>query len=53
MKKRMGRPPKPKAQKKSKLVQLRVSSAEDRRLKEKADAAGLSVSEFLRLQARD
>jgi predicted HicB family RNase H-like nuclease len=53
MKKRMGRPPKPKAQKKSKLVQLRVSSAEHRRLKEKADAAGLSVSEFLRQQAKD
>lgn len=52
MKKRMGRPPKPKTQKKSKLVQLRVSSAEHRTLKEKADAAGLSVSEFLRQQAK-
>ena len=53
MKKRMGRPLKPKAQKKTKLVQLRVSTAEHRRLKKKADAAGLTVSEFLRQQAKD
>ena len=51
MKKRMGRPPKPKAQKKTKLVQLRMSSAEHRKLAAKAKAAGLSLSEFLRRHA--
>lgn len=53
MKKRMGRPPKPKAQKKSKIVQLRMSSAAHRKLAAKAKAAGLSVSEFLRQRAKD
>ena len=48
MKKRMGRPPKPKAERKSKRIELRLSAAEYRRLEQKAKAKGLSVSEFLR-----
>jgi predicted DNA binding CopG/RHH family protein len=35
------------------MVKMRVSSAEYRILKEKADAAGLSVSEFLRRLGKD
>jgi hypothetical protein len=53
MKKRMGRPPKPKTQRKSRLVQLRMSKAEYREIEEKAKAAGLSVSEFLRRRGKD
>jgi hypothetical protein len=44
----MGRPPKPKAQKKSRVLQLRLSKADYRKLTERAKAKGLSVSEFLR-----
>lgn len=53
MKKRMGRPPKPKTQRKSRLVQVRMSHEEYRKITEKAERAGLSVSEFLRQQAKD
>jgi len=52
MKKRMGRPPKPKAERKSKTVRLRMSGAEHKKLEELAEAAGLSVSEFLRRKAK-
>ena len=52
-KKRMGRPPKPKGQKKSRLVQLRMSGAEYRKLVEKAKAKGQTVSEFLRDCGKD
>jgi hypothetical protein len=52
-KSRMGRPPKPKAERKSKLIQLRISRAEHKRLEELAKAEGLSVSEFLRRKAKD
>src|SRR5436309_1514091 len=52
-KKRMGRPPKPKSERCSRTVRLRMSSPEYRKLAEKAKRAGLSVSEFLRQQAKD
>jgi predicted DNA binding CopG/RHH family protein len=44
----MGRPPKPKTQRKSKRVELRMSDEEYHRLEQKAKAKGLTVSEFLR-----
>lgn len=50
-KKRKGRPPKPKSERKSKMVRLRISGAEYRKIAAKARAAGLTVSEFLRRQA--
>jgi len=53
MKKRMGRPPKSKFERRSRTVRLRMSGAEYRKLAEKAKAAGLSVSEFLRECAKD
>jgi hypothetical protein len=37
----------------TKLVQLRMSEAEYRKLKEKAKAKGLSVSELLRERGKD
>lgn len=37
----------------TKLVQLRMSAAEYRELKQKAKAKGLSVSEFLRQCGKD
>ena len=46
-KKRMGRPLKT-GKPLTKKVQLRMSEAEHRKLKEKAKAKGLSLSEFLR-----
>lgn len=49
----MGRPLKPETQKKSRLVQLRMSSAEYRKLAAKAKAKGLTVSEFLRRCGKD
>jgi hypothetical protein len=52
-KKRTGRPPKPKSERRSRTVRLRVSGAEYRELAEKAKQAGLSVSEFLRQQVKD
>jgi hypothetical protein len=52
VKKRMGRPPKTKAERRTKTVQLRMSGAEYRKLADKAEAAGLSVSEFLRRKAK-
>jgi hypothetical protein len=52
-KKRMGRPPKPKSERRSRTVRLRMSSPEYRKLAEKAKRAGLNVSEFLRQQAKD
>jgi hypothetical protein len=52
MSKRMGRPPKPKAERKSKMLRVRMSAAEYRALEQKAEAAGLSVSEFLRSKAK-
>jgi len=53
MKKRMGRPPKAESERRSKMVKLRMSGAEYRKLAEKAKAAGLSVSEFLRERTKD
>jgi len=44
----MGRPPKPKAELRRERVELRMSKAEYRKLEEKAKAAGVTVSEFLR-----
>jgi predicted HicB family RNase H-like nuclease len=52
MKKRMGRPPKPRAERKTRTVRLRMSSAEHKKLEELAKAEGLSVSEFLRRKAK-
>jgi hypothetical protein len=52
-KKRMGRPPKPESERRSRTVRLRMSGVEYRKLAEKAKRAGLSVSEFLRQQAKD
>jgi hypothetical protein len=49
----MGRPPKPKSEHKSRMVRLRMTRAEYSKLEKKAKRAGLSVSEFLRQQARD
>jgi hypothetical protein len=49
----MGRPPKPKAHRKSKRVEVRISTEEYRELEAKAKAAGLTVSEFLRERAKD
>jgi len=49
----MGRPPKPKAERKSKRIELRLSDAEYRKLEQKAKAKGLSVSEFLRQCGKD
>jgi len=53
MKKRMGRPLKPQTQRKSRLVQLRMSQEEYRKVAQKAKRAGLNVSEFLRQLAKD
>ena len=47
-KKRMGRPVDPKIGRRSKMVKLRMSEAEYRKLEQIAKAKGLSVSEFLR-----
>ena len=47
MKKRMGRPLKT-GKPLTRRIELRISSAEYRKLEEKAKRAGLSVSEFLR-----
>jgi predicted HicB family RNase H-like nuclease len=49
----MGRPPKPEAEKKAKVVQLRLTEKEHRGLAAKAKAAGVSVSEFLRNCGKD
>jgi hypothetical protein len=51
-KKRMGRPLKT-GKPLAKRVELRMSREEYRNLEKKAKRAGLSVSEFLRLQAKD
>jgi len=51
-KKRMGRPLKT-GKPLTKIVPVRMSSAEYRKLEEKAKAAGLSVSEYLRECAKD
>jgi len=51
-KKRMGRPLKT-GKPLTKRVELRMSEAEYRKLEQKAKAKGLSVSEFLRQQAKD
>jgi len=48
----MGRPPKPKAERKTKTVKLRMSNAEHRKLEALANAEGLTVSEFLRRKAK-
>jgi hypothetical protein len=53
MKKRMGRPPKPKSERKARMVRLRMSEAEYRKLEQKAKAKGLSVSEVLRQCGKD
>jgi hypothetical protein len=53
MKKRMGRPLKTKGQPLTKRVELRMSKAEYREIEEKAKAASLSVSEFLRRRGKD
>ena len=51
-KKRMGRPLKT-GKPLSERLELRMTADELRKLKAKAKAAGLSVSEFLRQQAKD
>jgi predicted HicB family RNase H-like nuclease len=53
VKKRMGRPPKLKSERRSRTLRLRMSDVEYRRLAEKAKAAGLSVSEFVRERTKD
>lgn len=52
-KKRMGRPPKPKTMRKGKRLELRLTEAEYRELKAKADAKEQTVSEFLRDCGKD
>jgi predicted DNA binding CopG/RHH family protein len=49
----MGRPPIPKAERRSKRIELRLSAAELRQLERKARAKGLNVSEFLRDCGKD
>jgi len=53
MKKRMGRPLKSKSERKSRMVRLRMSESDYKKLEGKAKAAGLSVSEFLRQCGKD
>lgn len=52
VKKRMGRPPKPKADRRSMRLELRLSRAEYDEFEKKARAEGLTVSEFLRRKAK-
>jgi hypothetical protein len=52
-KKRMGRPVDPKIGRRSKMVKLRMSESEYRKLEQKAKAKGQSVSEFLRDCGKD
>jgi hypothetical protein len=54
MKKRkgMGRPPKPKAERRSKRLELRLSGAEYEEFEKRAKAEGLTVSEYLRRRAK-
>jgi hypothetical protein len=52
VKKRMGRPPKPKTERRSKRVELRMSQAEYQEVEKKARAQGLTVSEFLRSKTK-
>jgi hypothetical protein len=49
----MGRPPKPESQRKTRLVQLRLSDAEYRKLRDKAKEKAMTVSEFLRDCGKD
>jgi hypothetical protein len=49
----MGRPPKPRSERKSRTVRLRMSGAEYRKLTEKAKAANLTISEFLRERGKE
>jgi len=48
----MGRPPLPKTKRRSRIVKLRLSAAEYRKLAKLAAAEGLSVSAFLRRCAK-
>ena len=50
---KMGRPRKAKSERRSRTVRLRMSSSEYRKLAERAKAAGITVSEFLRQCAKD
>jgi hypothetical protein len=52
-KKRMGRPVDPKIGRRSKMVKLRMSESEYKKLEQKAKAKGQSVSEFLRDCGKD
>ncbi len=52
-KKKMGRPPKPPAERRSKVVPLRMSAAEYRKLVRQAKGRGLSISEYLRRKAQE
>lgn len=47
-KKKMGRPVDPKIGRRSKMVKLRISESEYKKLEAKAKKAGQTVSEFLR-----
>jgi len=47
-KRKVGRPAKPVSERKSRMVRLRMSEAEYRKLEAKAKKAGQTVSEFLR-----
>jgi hypothetical protein len=47
-KKKMGRPVDPKIGRRSKMVKLRMSESEYKKLEAKAKKAGQTVSEFLR-----
>jgi Ribbon-helix-helix protein, copG family len=50
---RMGRPVDPKIGRRSKMVKLRMSESEYRKLEAKAKKAGQTVSEFLRDCGKD
>ncbi len=49
----MGRPPKSPAERRSKIVPLRMSNAEYRKLVREAKRRGLSISEYLRHKAQE
>jgi hypothetical protein len=49
----MGRPPKPKAQKKSSTVRVRMSTEERKKLEGLAKADGLTISEFVRRKTKE
>jgi predicted HicB family RNase H-like nuclease len=48
----MGRPKKPKSERQSHLIALRLTPAEHRKLERLADKSGLSISDYVRRALR-